>query len=66
MTEVTKLQAATISFYDEGSDDGHIQMALNLPDDYDPENLRPFEVAALMVVRFMEESTDGFQSIRPS
>lgn len=63
MTDKSK-QVTTLTFF-EADDDGQIQMALDLPEDYDPDNLRSFEIAALMVVQYLEEATDGFESISP-
>jgi hypothetical protein len=61
MTDETK-QLATLTFF-PSDEDGHISMALELPKDYDPDNLRPYEVAALMVVKYLEEATDGFEHV---
>jgi hypothetical protein len=63
MTDQTKVSDSVVITFFPSEEDGQISMALDLPHDYDPDNLRPYEVAALMVVQYLEETTDGFEQI---
>jgi len=63
MTDVKEMKDSAVITFFPSEEDGQISMALDLPDDYDPDNLRPYEVAALMVVQFLEETTDGFEKV---
>ena len=52
--KLTKNQKATITFYDSG--DGNADVQVELPDDLDENNLRPFERACVFTVNMMQDS----------
>jgi len=53
---------ATITFY-QGDDEETIEMAVDLPESFDPDNVRKFEIAALAVIEFFRDNADDFERL---